>query len=85
MTQPTSAEQWLDLIEKRAKGLREAGVKRIELDGCKVDLAPTEPDVGGLFEKEQPTEPLDPLDDPATYGRRDVPTLRRRAPEDELA
>lgn len=68
-------EQWLELIETRARGLREAGVKSINLHGVQIELTPpTDPVI-----KAEPDEgDQDPLHDPITYGRRDgrVPGFR---------
>lgn len=77
-------EEWLDLIEKRASRLRAAGVTHVELEGFKVDLAAPEPPEIVIANAEPPAPDYsDPLDDPATYGRRDgsVPGFRRRLPE----
>lgn len=75
-TKPT-AEQLLDLIERRARGLRAAGVRRVELEGIVFDLADPDP-VPQQFEREEIDEPMiyDALDDPTTFGG-GIPTLSR--------
>lgn len=64
----TTPEKWLDLLIARAGDLRKAGVTRVELDGCTVDLAPPEQPLVPL-ELHEEDEVRDPLSDPATYGR----------------
>jgi hypothetical protein len=65
------AKALLDLIIDRAPKLREVGVTRVAIEGASFDLAPTEPaaaiadDDGDILDEE-----LNPLDDPATFGRR---------------
>ena len=67
--------EWLDLIEKRAQGLRESGVTRFELDGCLVELAPHYPEQPGPSQEQTLKEIdaeirrlSDPLSDPETGG-----------------
>jgi len=73
-----SPSDWVDLVESKAPGLRRAGVLRIVLDGCTVELAPYVPE----FEPEQLSlvhiGSEDPLDDPWTYGEgaEDIPRRR---------
>lgn len=69
------------LILANAKGLRDAGVLAVELDGVSFTLAPPDPPEG----QEQPKQviPSDPLHDPALYGRSDGTTPGFGAPTDE--
>lgn len=78
----------LDLLVSKAKGLRDAGILRVELEGCKFDLAPADvavPEVRRIPADEVPipTEP-DAMNDPATYGTTGrVPGFTRRSRDDE--
>jgi hypothetical protein len=72
---PTPAE-WLCLIAEKAKGLREAGVTRLQLEGCDVAFAPYHPP-GPSSSNGEEVDPKDPLEDPDTYGGW-VPRMRRR-------
>ena len=73
--QSLTPAQWLDLIEQRAQGLREAGVTHIELEGCLVELAPHYPEQPGPAQ-EQTLKEIDAeiekqrnaLADPETFG-----------------
>jgi hypothetical protein len=76
-----SAAALLDLLVERAPGLREVGVRRVELAGLAFELA--EPrltlEQGPSRADVQLADEMDPLMDPATYGRSDgrVPGFTR--------
>ncbi len=76
-------EGWVELLCKQAPALRAAGVTHIEAEGYSAELAsfvppiPEGDDDGDEDENAQRfREPLDALNDPATYGGR-VPTRYR--------
>lgn len=71
----TTPAQWLELLIERAPQLRRAGVTRIALEGCTVDLAPVEP--AAVHVPEEEAELLDPLDDPRTFPGGRMPTFQR--------
>lgn len=73
------ARQMMDLLIARAPKLRDAGVVYLELDGCKVQLAPPEPKPLP-DSKPQPTW-SDPLDDPDTFAGGRIPTYPREGRE----
>lgn len=75
-----SPAEWLRLITEHAKALREAGVTRLKLSGCELELSKEEPMVVRIESEERTFE--DPLDDPATFGGR-MPGFRRRRDEGE--
>lgn len=52
------ASAWIDLVLKRAKELRGAGVLAIGIDGCSATLAPAEP-----VDAEPPADRQSPEDD----------------------
>jgi hypothetical protein len=86
MSDPTlTPAEWFALIEDRAKGLRDAGVTRINLDGVLIELAPAEPPPERPSKREAPDDELDALLDGTTYGRRDgsVPGFRLHTGEEE--
>ena len=64
--------EWIDLIARNAVRLRDAGVVRLSLEGVELELSPAavkeeEEERGGV----EDIDAGDPLQDPATYGRRD--------------
>jgi hypothetical protein len=68
---------WLDLIARKAEGLRKAGVLEVSLEGCAVTLAPLLPEGPKMVLTECEAEP-DLWRDPDTFGRRDgVPGFSR--------
>jgi hypothetical protein len=74
-----SPQEWLDLIESRAPGLRQAGVVSISLEGISVtfrhwDIQPTSATSLSEQSRAAPTfDATDPLSDPATFGGGQVP------------
>lgn len=62
----TTPAEWLRLVAESAPALRAAGVTRLKLAGCEIEISPSEPAVVRI-EREEPTYG-DPLDDPATFG-----------------
>lgn len=65
----------LDLIISRAPQLRTAGVRMVQLmgeDHVSFSMEPPEPapPVGARTDEDEQPEPEDPLDDPATFGRK---------------
>ncbi len=86
MPDKTTTETWIDLLIRKAKALREAGVLDVEIDGCKATLAPVPPEMPAI-----PTEPSDgqhgyhsdAMQDPMLYPGGVVPTLmNHRDPDD---
>ncbi len=61
-------EQWLDLLIRKAPALRSAGVTTIDLVGCRFEISPEMPQLEQSDQGQQ-EHTLEPLDDPATYGR----------------
>ncbi len=57
----------LTLIGDHAARLREQGVLELTVDGVTVKLAPSQPNVV-MVDKPAVTPPVDPLNDPATFG-----------------
>jgi hypothetical protein len=77
MPKPQPSE-WIRLLVENAAKLRDAGVRCVKLEGCEVSFA--EPEAKPLqIETEPDISEEDPLNDPATFGRRDgrVPGFRR--------
>lgn len=75
MTEKPTPAELLDLLASKAKVLRSVGVLRVELDGCKFELAPDDEPVqfrpSGPAPDEVPVpDESYPLDDPMTYGLR---------------
>ena len=70
----------LEALEDKAKTLRDAGVRRLRIDGLEVELAPAEPAIVVAGPPER-AELLDPLDDPDTFGGR-MPSFRRLRDEE---
>lgn len=63
-----------------ARELRAAGVLRVRVEGVELELAPAAEQYAGAEISSIPAEgpaPGDPLDDPATFGNRGVPRLRK--------
>jgi hypothetical protein len=63
----------LDLVIDRAPRLRASGVRCVQIDGLRVELDPVE--VAPVFQtislgSEPEEQDIDPLFDPATYGRK---------------
>lgn len=82
--QPAPAE-WFALLEAHAERLRKAGITRIELEGCVVDLAPYV-EGEGKADGEDEAGPVDAWSDPATYGLPDgapVPGFMRLRNRDD--
>jgi len=72
-----SPAEWIDLVIARAVDLRRVGVARISIEGCVVDLLPTDEAAAVAAEpsaEDKATEPTDPLEDPWTFGGR-VPSI----------
>lgn len=68
----------LQAIVEMAQSLRDVGVAELTIADMKIVLLPSNPPMAfsGI---EESSEPVDPLDDPLTYGRRSgVPGLRRQ-------
>ena len=66
-----------------ARELRAAGVLRVRVEGVELELAPAAEQYAGAeisIPGEGPASG-DPLDDPATFGNRGVPRLRKVDPE----
>lgn len=79
-----TAHEWIELIADRAADLRAAGVVQLELEGCKLTLAPpaTTSDAAAAGEDDG-RAPLfvddgDPLNDPATFAGGRLPRFPRR-------
>ena len=72
--------EWLELVAQYAKSLRDAGVVKLELEGCTLTLQPLETPVVIQQQAAEPDNEMDPLLDAATYGRTDgrVPGYPRR-------
>jgi hypothetical protein len=66
----TQPAEWLDLVARNAERLRKAGVTKLELDGCKVELSPYVSEEIVKRALEQEDEP-NVWGDPATFGLRD--------------
>ena len=77
----TSPAEWFRLATEYADKLRKAGVLRLELTGCVMELAPVPEPMPSRAP--EPDEYSDPLDDPATYGLRNTVPGFRRTPVDE--
>ena len=77
-------ERLLQLLIDKARALRAAGVTHVELEGLAFDLAPAELEMAEVVPEER-LEELDPLNDPATYGRLDgrVPGFPRQPRDDD--
>ena len=79
----------LDYIAEKAKALRAAGVRKLVIDGLTLELDP--PDSPELAPDKATYSSLtdlpdaDPLNDPATFGRRDgsVPGFDKTRRDDE--
>lgn len=74
----SAAEAWIDLLLKRGKELRRAGILSIGCDGNSAVLAPAEPDVGDDKDDRVTTEadePSNPWENPASYPTGNVPSL----------
>lgn len=68
----------LTAITDKAKGLRDAGVTSLSIDGIRIELAPSDPPPMPKSDG-APDEFPSSLDDPMTYGRsRGVPGRSRR-------
>lgn len=66
----------LAIITAEAPELRKAGVRALKLGDVEISLTPH--DVAVSFSQDGESDPSDPLDDPATFGRSaGVPRLRR--------
>lgn len=78
MMTPVELEQLLDAAAGKAESLRNAGVLYVEVGEVKLHLAPPELSLPDLGPGDQ-SEPIDPLSDPATFGREDgsVPGFER--------
>lgn len=79
------AEELLDLIAARAKGLREVGVRSVNLGGVSFTLASADIEADlDLSDKDTADAPGDTLHDPWTFGvpAPDAPTVipRRKRP-----
>lgn len=65
----------LDAVIARAEKLRTVGVRVVQLDGFRVELDPAEPAitpamVADAIAAQEQADESDPLDDPATFGRK---------------
>lgn len=68
----------LDLLIAKAPAMRRAGILNLSIDGLSVVLAEDVPDpVKPDKHDATPPEPLDPMNDPATYGGGPVPGFQR--------
>lgn len=71
-----TADEWIDLMLKRASELRKAGITAIGCDGHTAALLPSEPEYSDPKAAAGPPieePPIDPLQDPATYADGLVP------------
>lgn len=81
----TRPEEWLRMVAEHAPALREAGVVRFEVEGCRIELSPAEPPSIPMA-PEPESEAFNPLEDPATFGDRSgrfVPGWNLQHREDE--
>jgi hypothetical protein len=65
----------LDAVIARAEMLRTRGVRVVQVDGFRIELDPPEPAitpamVAEAIASQEQTDEIDPLDDPATFGRK---------------
>lgn len=79
--------QMLTLIAERATELRAVGVRRVELPGLVLELAPgeaAEPSSAAIVPPLELVEDPDPLNDPVTFARRDgsIPGFKRSTDDD---
>lgn len=65
----------LDVVVRKADELREKGVLEIECDGLRLKLAPAAAAAPVAVTTEDEDEPVNPLDDPDTFGGQ-LPTRR---------
>lgn len=78
-----NAAAWIDLVIRRARDLRAAGVTSIGIDGCTATLGP-EPIAADSSKPAAPDpEPHDHFHDPATYPHGIVPGFEIRRLEEE--
>ncbi len=66
---PVDAEKMLDLIVKKAPGIRAAGISHVNLDGVAFTLVEMVSEASGDA-PDEPAEDLSPLSDPETFGMR---------------
>ena len=77
-----SPRELIDLVIERADALRKAGVRRLEIGGAVIELAPHEVELHDEDAEPRSDRYVDPLDDPATYGLRGfVPGFQRQKEE----
>lgn len=67
---------WLQLIAERAKELRAAGVRKLEMPELRLELDAWEPEPMAARDSDKDRTVViegdsDPFNDPATFGRRD--------------
>lgn len=68
----------LDLLVAKAPAMREAGILNLSIDGLSIVLAEAAPEpVKPDKHDTSPPAPVDPFDDPATYGRSRLPGFTR--------
>lgn len=63
----------LDTVTAKAPGLRSAGVLSVTIADVVMQLSPTDHHTGAGDDEPAGSEPADPLNDPALYGRGFVP------------
>jgi hypothetical protein len=73
------AEITLEQLIAAVPALRDAGVVRLRVGDVEVQLREPEPTPAAAHESAPERAPIHPLDDPATFGRRNggVPSFRR--------
>jgi hypothetical protein len=74
----TSPREWLELIAEKAEDLRRAGVVRVKLAGCEVEIAPAIEPLRVTDAGLTAAEPVDALNDPASFVGGRVPRFHKR-------
>lgn len=87
-----TAAELIDLLIAKGPALRATGIKRLGFEGFDIEFADSTGEQSpALASKPEPTtysdlpDLTDPLDDPATFGRRDgsVPGFKRTSREED--